>query len=509
MPSPKEKQNQKIDFWTLYEKFKFKVIRHFLLTTIWTIISVFLLLIIDNFISEDAKITNDNYSSLLPEVLQGHFSSLTKENFVLLGVVLVFFYAIFFYFSNLWEEELRVQGGHYVKNQLLDKFRQLPFEEKEKRNKEINILVEFDSGEIGYTWEHLPNHVYHSLLTIILLISMRWEKFSKMDSKGIFFSCFWLLLINIVSFFFTRLVLRNEKKHKKELTKEWAVINKETEKANLIEGMGLTPQYRDKQRKASQKNEKLLLSFNRTKSLNKTIPIYWLAEMFPYLLLFIVGKFSKTKRNLLSMWWIFENFQEIFKCFWEYGEYASSLSRVNYFLSLSEKDDNLQGKILPEKVTIKTINFEKVSFKYQSSSEWILENYTHSFTKGEINHLFGENGIGKSTILYLILGLVKPHKGQIIIVDSQGESYNLHTDINLKYWRETNTAYCSHDNLITEGSTGQRQLANLSQLFATKTQADIFLLDEADNALDQEKKKEFENNLENLARNKLVIYVKH
>jgi hypothetical protein len=44
-----------------------------------------------------------------------------------------------------------VQGGHYVKNQLLDKFRQLPFEEKEKRNKEINILVEFDSGEIGYT----------------------------------------------------------------------------------------------------------------------------------------------------------------------------------------------------------------------------------------------------------------------------------------------------------------------------------------------------------------------
>jgi ABC-type Mn2+/Zn2+ transport system ATPase subunit len=88
---------------------------------------------------------------------------------------------------------------------------------------------------------------------------------------------------------------------------------------------------------------------------------------------------------------------------------------------------------LPEKVTIKTINFEKVSFKYQSSSEWILENYTHSFTKGEINHLFGENGIGKSTILYLILGLVKPHKGQIIIVDSEGESYNLHTDINLKY----------------------------------------------------------------------------
>ena len=65
--------------------------------------------------------------------------------------------------------------------------------------------------------------------------------------------------------------------------------------------MGLTPQYRDKQRKVTRKNEKLLLSFNRTKSLNKTIPIHWLAEMFPYLLLLIVGAFSKAKRNLLSM----------------------------------------------------------------------------------------------------------------------------------------------------------------------------------------------------------------
>jgi len=36
--------------------------------------------------------------------------------------------------------------------------------------------------------------------------------------------------------------------------------------------MGLTTQYKDKQRKITQKNENLLLSFNRAKSLNKTIP---------------------------------------------------------------------------------------------------------------------------------------------------------------------------------------------------------------------------------------------
>jgi len=80
--------------------------------------------------------------------------------------------------------------------------------------------VEFDSGEIGFTWEHLPNHVYHCALTIVLIFCLRWEKFWEMDARGLAFSFFWLVLINVASFFFTRLVIKNEKRHKEELTKE-------------------------------------------------------------------------------------------------------------------------------------------------------------------------------------------------------------------------------------------------------------------------------------------------
>jgi len=65
---------------------------------------------------------------------------------------------------------LRIKGGHYTKNVLLDKFRQLSLEEKQVRQKEINTLVELDSGEIGHYWEHIANHVYHSALTIFFLI---------------------------------------------------------------------------------------------------------------------------------------------------------------------------------------------------------------------------------------------------------------------------------------------------------------------------------------------------
>ncbi|CAG8848909.1 21424_t:CDS:1, partial [Racocetra persica] len=47
----------------------------------------------------------------------------------------------------LWEEELRIKGGHYVKNTLLEKFRQLPLTERKARQKEISTLVELDSGQ--------------------------------------------------------------------------------------------------------------------------------------------------------------------------------------------------------------------------------------------------------------------------------------------------------------------------------------------------------------------------
>jgi hypothetical protein len=49
--------------------------------------------------------------------------------------------------------------------------------------------------------------------------------------------------------------------------------------------MGLGPQYETQQKKITQSNEKLVLGFNRSKSLSKVIPISLLAEIFPFFLL--------------------------------------------------------------------------------------------------------------------------------------------------------------------------------------------------------------------------------
>ncbi|CAG8627593.1 2782_t:CDS:10, partial [Ambispora gerdemannii] len=91
----------------------------------------------------------------------------------------------------LLEEELRIKGGHYVKNRLLDKFRCLPLEEKRARQKEISTLVELDSNGIGRYWEHMPNHIYHSALTIILLLKINYLRGKNGTGKS---TIFYLLL---------------------------------------------------------------------------------------------------------------------------------------------------------------------------------------------------------------------------------------------------------------------------------------------------------------------------
>ncbi|KLL04000.1 MAG: hypothetical protein MRECE_5c056 [Mycoplasmataceae bacterium CE_OT135] len=227
--------------------------------------------------------------------------------------------------------------------------------------------------------------------------------------------------------------------------------------------------------------------------------------MIAFPLLIVVSKFVEI--NLTLFWSIGWWFSRIVTNCLTYGNYSASVQRINNFLQLPEKNDNLEKMKLTEE--IESINFENVNFRYKTSQHWVLQNYNETFQTKKINRLFGENGKGKSTIIYLILGVLKPNQGKIIIRTQSGETYNLHRDINLQHWRENNVVYAAHDSLIEGVSTGQKQLANIRNILETKKTATIFLFDEADNALDQEKQANFHQKLKELTKEKLVIYVKH
>lgn len=72
------------------------------------------------------------------------------------------------------------------------------------------------------------------------------------------------------------------------------------------------------------------------------------------------------------------------------------------------------------------INISDLSFAYHQ--EKALENISLQVKRGDFLGLIGPNGGGKSTLLKIILGLLKPQKGRVKLFDQKAE--------NFKDWRK-------------------------------------------------------------------------
>ncbi len=66
------------------------------------------------------------------------------------------------------------------------------------------------------------------------------------------------------------------------------------------------------------------------------------------------------------------------------------------------------------------ISIKNVRFGY-NSRQVVLDDFSLEFTQGGIYGLLGKNGTGKSTLLYLMMGLLRPQKGSVSI-DGVGTS---------------------------------------------------------------------------------------
>ena len=73
-------------------------------------------------------------------------------------------------------------------------------------------------------------------------------------------------------------------------------------------------------------------------------------------------------------------------------------------------------KVVTEKISFKEeIRFEDLYFQYNKSAPWILEKFNLVIPKGSRVGFVGSTGSGKSTTLDLLMGLLKPVKGEICV----------------------------------------------------------------------------------------------
>lgn len=61
------------------------------------------------------------------------------------------------------------------------------------------------------------------------------------------------------------------------------------------------------------------------------------------------------------------------------------------------------------------IDVNNISFHYQGSRHEVFSDFSLSLAPGRIYGLLGKNGTGKSTLLYLISGLLRPESGTVSV----------------------------------------------------------------------------------------------
>ncbi|WP_341654784.1 LPS export ABC transporter ATP-binding protein [Blattabacterium cuenoti] len=81
-------------------------------------------------------------------------------------------------------------------------------------------------------------------------------------------------------------------------------------------------------------------------------------------------------------------------------------------------------------MNLKAINIYK---KYKN--KYVVNNVSIQLNKGEIVGLIGPNGAGKTTSFYMIIGLIKPDKGKIILINQDITLYPMYkrTKIGIGY----------------------------------------------------------------------------
>mgnify|MGYP000410574067 len=166
------------------------------------------------------------------------------------------------------------------------------------------------------------------------------------------------------------------------------------------------------------------------------------------------------------------------------------------------------------------IEVKNLSFSYGKRKQKVFDDFSLALDKGSVYGLLGKNGTGKSTLLYLMTGLLRPQAGRVLYkgVDVSmrypltlqdmflvPEEFAL-PSVSLKQYLKLNTPFypnfsnellstclrdfdMNEDIHLGELSMGQKKKAFMC--FALATNTSLLVMDEPSNGLDIPSKSQF------------------
>jgi ATP-binding cassette subfamily B protein len=111
------------------------------------------------------------------------------------------------------------------------------------------------------------------------------------------------------------------------------------------------------------------------------------------------------------------------------NDYVYYSSQINIMRNFFEKEDDLNRGERQYKANLNkapSIEFKNVSFKYGEDEEYVLKDFNLKIPSGEKIALVGVNGAGKTTIVSLLMRLLKPTDGEILVNGVSQDEYNIY-----------------------------------------------------------------------------------
>lgn len=124
--------------------------------------------------------------------------------------------------------------------------------------------------------------------------------------------------------------------------------------------------------------------------------------------------------------------------------FVSVLTAAERLMELEEDPMEEQGNSIPMEAPC-GIRFDNVSYAYDNEEQLTINNLSFDFKPGSCTALLGETGAGKTTIVRMILALLKPKSGAITI-------YNNKVEEQLSPLLRCNLVYVPQGNTLMSGT---------------------------------------------------------
>lgn len=124
--------------------------------------------------------------------------------------------------------------------------------------------------------------------------------------------------------------------------------------------------------------------------------------------------------------------------------FVSVLTAAERLMELEEDPMEEQGDSIPMKAPC-GIRFDNVSYAYDNEEQLTINSLSFDFKPGSCTALLGETGAGKTTIVRMILALLKPKSGAITI-------YNNKVEEQLSPLLRCNLVYVPQGNTLMSGT---------------------------------------------------------